>query len=347
MVSKINYPDNYRSNRPRYELLGERVHTLVKDILTQENITPHAISYRVKDIDSFEKKIKLKNYVDPLTEVTDLCGVRIICYVEDDVEKVCNQIKMLFHIDEAKSVNKNVALGENRVGYKSIHLICQIGKDRLAFPEYKKFEGMFFEVQIRTILQHCWAEIEHDKNYKFSGVLPIELKRRLMLLSGTLELVDREFNQLSKEIDKYANSVNMQTKTDNLDIEIDSVSLSEYLSVKFTNIIKMGLVEDNFNNSDKARLGEMKKFRLNTLADFNRIIPEDFEDALVRYPDIFYLKTNFVSLVRDIMVIHDIKRVVQDVKPDWVYIGENKLLEHYKVDKQWLSDLIYDLDQGK
>lgn len=39
-----------------------------------------------------------------------------------------------------------------------------------------RYEGLYCEVQIRSLLQHAWAEIEHDRNYKFSGILPKELR---------------------------------------------------------------------------------------------------------------------------------------------------------------------------
>jgi len=74
-------------------------------------------------------------------------------------------------------------------------------------PEYTACKDCVFEIQIRTILQHTWAEIEHDKNYKYSGVLPDEIERRLNLLSAVLESADNEFNTISQEIDNYTKSV--------------------------------------------------------------------------------------------------------------------------------------------
>ena len=45
-------------------------------------------------------------------------------------------------------------------------------------PEMKLFSGIPFEIQVRTILQHAWAEFAHDRNYKFRGVLPDVIARR-------------------------------------------------------------------------------------------------------------------------------------------------------------------------
>jgi hypothetical protein len=53
-------------------------------------------------------------------------------------------------------------------------------------------------VQIRTVLQHAWAEYEHDIRYK--GTIPpehvSEFDRRFTLAAGLLELADREFSAI-------------------------------------------------------------------------------------------------------------------------------------------------------
>lgn len=331
VTNDSNHIEDYKLKVKQYEVLGEKVHIIIRENLEMKGLKPHAILFRAKQVDSFERKIKKKNYTDPLNEITDLCGIRIICYVEDEVNDVCEVIKELFNIDSSKSVNKNEELGEDRVGYKSVHLICQISQERLVLPEFKKFKDLYFEIQVRTILQHSWAEIEHDKNYKFSGVLPKEIKRRLMLLSGTLELVDREFNQLSKEIDNYATEVNEQTKKGDLDIEIDSVSLIQYLSVKFADLVKAGTVPSLANEDDEL-LGEMRGFKLYTLNDVERIIPPDLSKVI--FEQGYEIPFNFLGLMRDIMMIYDSERFFKDgykgrwIMPDFM----TQLLRHYGVD---------------
>ncbi len=63
-------------------------------------------------------------------------------------------------------------------------MVAEIKDDRIILPEYQKFKDKKFEIQIRTILQHAWAEIEHDRDYKFTGELPINIKRRFRILAG-------------------------------------------------------------------------------------------------------------------------------------------------------------------
>ena len=58
------------------------------------------------------------------------------------------------------------------------------------------------EIQIRSILQHAWAEIEHDLCYKNSTPLPRKIKRRMYRLAGVLELADKEFSAVKYDLNR-------------------------------------------------------------------------------------------------------------------------------------------------
>jgi len=92
----------------------------------------------------------------------DMAGIRVITYLDSDARKAAEIIKQLFEIVPGQSVDKAQELGTDRGGYRSIYVVGRLGQDRLALPENKKFENFCFEIQIRTILQHAWAEFEHD-----------------------------------------------------------------------------------------------------------------------------------------------------------------------------------------
>ncbi len=81
---------------------------------------------------------------------------------------------------------------EGRFGYASRHLLVSTDPERRAYePRAPR------QVQVRTVLQHAWAEFEHDIRYK--GTIPEEhvpdLDRRFTLAAGLLELADREFSR--------------------------------------------------------------------------------------------------------------------------------------------------------
>jgi len=177
----------YSQNRSVYQHLCNKIHNIIAELLEINSINIHAIFSRAKEVDSFSEKIKDIKYDDPQSQITDLAGIRIICYVESDLTLICKILEDNFTIDPVNSLDKSKLLGIDKVGYKSVHYIAELKEDRIQLPEYKKFKEVKFEIQIRTILQHAWAEIEHDRNYKFSGELPDDIKRRFKLIEGTLE----------------------------------------------------------------------------------------------------------------------------------------------------------------
>ena len=111
-------------------------------------------------------------------------------------------------IDEAPSEDKAEDLGADRMGYRAVHLVGTIRSDRVMSLEWTSFRDLLFEVQVTTVLQHGWAEFEHDRGYKFiGGELRLDLKRRLRLVAAMLESADLEIDRLAVEIEAYERSV--------------------------------------------------------------------------------------------------------------------------------------------
>jgi ppGpp synthetase/RelA/SpoT-type nucleotidyltranferase len=268
-----------------------------------QGVDYHSVTSRPKTVVSFKKKALKRPYKNPITEITDLAGVRVITYFDSDAKKVSNILSNLFETDPEHSVDKSEQLGIDRVGYRSVHFVTKFSEDRCKLPEYQRFEGMYFEIQIRTILQHAWAEIEHDRNYKFSGVLPPEIQRRFKVLSGVLELADREFDSISKSIDEYSKDVAEKTNIGDLAIPINSTSLRGYLQNKFSTLVELGMSPE-FGPDDNGSIQiieELKDYGIDTLEQLDKIVPDDL------IPNVKDISgdSNFIGLVRDILAIND------------------------------------------
>ncbi|MEZ5017899.1 MAG: hypothetical protein R2800_12650 [Flavipsychrobacter sp.] len=305
----------YINNQKTYATLARKVESILKELLDVEKVNYHYVSCREKDIKSLSKKLDTKNYNNPKEEITDLAGVRIVTYVEDDNARVSRIVEDNFTIDKENSVNKGEELGVDKVGYKSIHYIASMSDDRLALPEYKRFKNLKFEIQIRTILQHAWAEIEHDRNYKFSGVLPDDIQRRFGLLAAAMESADREFNSISNKIDEIAQEVKESALKGNLDFPINSTTIKEYFKTKFKNLFDNNIIPEFFDSErEKLALEELKKFGLVTLSDLDKIIPEKFEEhAISHFAD--YRNFNALNaIIVSILITHDYKKYLEEVK---------------------------------
>jgi putative GTP pyrophosphokinase len=349
-MEKDDLQNWYKENKHIYDLLCQKVHSIITDLINDASIPVHAIYSRTKDLKSLLKKVDKNKYSDPRTQLTDVSGFRIITYVESDLEKVSKIIGDCFYIDKENSIDKGEVLGIDKVGYKSIHFIAKLSDDRVKMPEFKKFKDLKFEIQIRTILQHAWAEIEHDRNYKFTGVLPHLLQRRFKVLAGVLELADREFNNIAKAIDEHSKNVAESTTKGELAIPLDSTSIKSFTAIKFKKLFNYNFANDfNDDSYEKNVLNELELMGINTLADLNKIIPDDLVEKEIEYEVMYYTKTyplNLAGLLRNVMMIHDSDRYFKECwKRTWTGIDDAsvELLKSYNVD---IDKLIreYDLD---
>ena len=338
----------YAQNRGLYKKLSIKINNILLELLDEADITVHAITNRTKDIDSFKNKIEDLKYDDPINQITDLSGVRIIAYVEDDLKPICKLLEETFYIDPTNSLDKSEELGTDKVGYRSIHYIARIKDERLNLSEYKKFNGLKFEIQIRTILQHAWAEIEHDKNYKFNGILPLEIKRRFKILAGTLELIDKEFNDLSNAIDKISKNVSIAVGENKLnEIEISSTTLKQFLIDNFSVLVNERLIEPNFANADDKIITELSLFGVNKLSELNELIPNDFS-VILKEILVPFDPSNFLVILRVIMMIANNRNYFENAwNNSWQMMTTDtqEILKYYKVDVEQLINT-YNLDLG-
>ncbi|MBV9882461.1 MAG: hypothetical protein JO276_05580, partial [Sphingomonadaceae bacterium] len=157
----------YERNRRSYARMARHVHDTLRDKCDPAGI--HTIEHRAKDIGSFRTKA-LKGdgeggrYRDPINEITDLAGVRVIVFLRETVNSVCKIIASTYDIIEQEDVGERT-FKQGRFGYQSIHLLVALDK-RQYIGNDGDIKRAICEIQVRTILQHAWAEMEHDIQYK-------------------------------------------------------------------------------------------------------------------------------------------------------------------------------------
>jgi len=215
---------DFETRSVQFNNFSEKMHILLKELLEQNEITYHSIAKRVKDKTSLVKKIRNKNKYKNLNEITDVVGCRIITYFEDDVEKIVKIISNEFTIDEKNSTDKKKILDPEKFGYLSYHIVCSVNSGRNELIEYKNYKDVKFEIQIRTILQHAWAEIEHDIGYKSSIEVPRDFRRKFSRIAGMLEIADDEFTRLKNDISDYVKEIE-EKGVEDTDINADSLRI--------------------------------------------------------------------------------------------------------------------------
>ncbi|CAI3110935.1 GTP pyrophosphokinase YjbM [Acinetobacter calcoaceticus] len=334
----------YDNNIDPYKGLAEIIAVTLKNSLFSQKISFVDVPYRHKTKKSFLKKIddKLaqKDYSPEL--MTDLAGIRVITLIEADVQKVCELIQTMFNVHTADSVNKSEKLGEEKVGYRSVHFVCDVGEVRGNLSEFSAYKGLCFEIQVRTALEHAWAEIEHDRGYKLGGKLPSHLNRRFKLLSGLLESADLEFNRLTVEIEEYAKELNESIVEKNLDFELTNISIITLLETKYSKNCN-DTTRSDVTTPLQVLIREINLYGLFNLNDLDQLI----QNTLNKFPILFI--DSFNGFIRTIMMLDNLEKYFEvafkDGNRPWHILNsqtrENLLL---KYDDEYIDTILEKYD---
>lgn len=135
-----------------------------------------------------------QRYSDPLHEIQDQIGARVICFYLDDVDHISARLEIYL-----KNVEKRRVVPENdsEFGYFGKHYVQFIPSDLIDISWDKNLIPEFFELQIKTLFQHAWSEADHDLGYK-PGLreLSSDQRRKIAFTSAQAWGADQLFNQL-------------------------------------------------------------------------------------------------------------------------------------------------------
>ncbi|MBP5437381.1 MAG: tetratricopeptide repeat protein [Treponema sp.] len=170
---------------------------------------------RIKSFTSYYKKIlrqKPKEAAESksLVTLTDMIGIRVICAFLEDLDIVEQQLVTFFNVKEIE--RKGAQQSFREFGYESVHVLIAIPEDCKPKKELDPPlpDEVVCEIQIRTILQDAWAEVEHELIYK-SEFNPFDkpLRRKLASINASLTLADTIF----QEIRDYQNRLQSELGT--------------------------------------------------------------------------------------------------------------------------------------
>jgi putative GTP pyrophosphokinase len=225
--------NEFRQSRDVYAAFTSSVESLLRNLISATGIEPFAYEGRTKTIASFDEKIQREDKAGKyscLNDVTDLSGVRIICYLQEDCDAVSKIIEEEFSVDAVNSISKHDELDPDKFGYLSTHYVVSLNDARGGLKEFRAFSGLKVEIQIRTLLQHTWAAIDWKFRYKEEREAPKTLRRRLFRISALLEAADNEFSHVKTELDDLRISYATSVAAGELRISINSESMDSYLN---------------------------------------------------------------------------------------------------------------------
>ena len=225
LTNRENLRIKYTELYDKYKALAMNLKEALRGFLNDVGIDVLDVQYRVKEFYSFYEKIQRKGYKEPFDEMEDICGLRIICYYPSDLNKIPQLITNEFEILE--STDKADLLEPDRFGYRSLHFIVSIKKEWSKAPNYRGLEHLKAEIQVRTVLMHAWADVEHELAYKKKEHVPPQLRRKLSQLSALFEIADQQLDSVREAKEEYKQSFLLNGK----ELEVISYGSSQGLNI--------------------------------------------------------------------------------------------------------------------
>ena len=275
----------YRQNLPVLQRIEQVVYQKVSETLKEQGIYVTTLEHRIKTEQSLAGKLERKGgKYSSIADITDLFGMRIITFYNDDVDKVAAIVKGIFEVDWKNSVDKRKLHQLTSFGYNSLHYICRIPKSLVDDPTMPQLNTFRFEIQMRTALQHVWSTIEHDIGYKGAVQIPPEHRRQFSRLSGMLELIDDEFSRMRNTMTEYRRQMQSLVASGKLDeVPLTTDTFRQYLETKPFEALNSRIAAANQAEVFPAPLMPflpiLLDLKLETLGDVKNFIDENAEAA--------------------------------------------------------------------
>ncbi|HYF72832.1 MAG TPA: DUF429 domain-containing protein [Nocardioides sp.] len=263
--------EEYAVRQPQLVAAAKEYVALVTSILDEAGINYLTVTGRAKSVDSFAAKAAraidgIPVYSDPLRDIGDQIGLRVITYVRSDVAAVADVLGSQLRVLDDRDLGQETA-SEGRFGYASRHL--QVARE----------DGVTAQVQVRTVLQHAWAEFEHDIRYK--GTVPEEhardFDRRFTLAAGLLELADQEFTTIRDRLRGTA-----PEEPDTEAVGVTARELAAYLAGQYA--------DAEWSRTDHYAwiAGLLPELGITTLAELGHVLAEVDDDLIAARMDYRY-----------------------------------------------------------
>ena len=253
--------------------------TLIQSLLaTSPELSAATVSSRLKghneSIKKFSRKYqseleKEKRPYEIKDYITDLIGVRIICLYEKNIQEIGNILRDNLFIIDSTDKSQLIEQAENTFGYKGLHLDMKLDETREVMPEYSRYKGIVFEVQIRTIIQDAWSVLDHKIKYKKS--IPHGLKRRINSLAALFETADREFYSIQEETEKLEQRI--KEKSENSNGESEVLNAFHFAKISETYFPETRLVSSKVD----ALVDEIVKMKQITNDSFETMVRDNIE----------------------------------------------------------------------
>jgi putative GTP pyrophosphokinase len=211
---KTKLREKFEQNYENWAKALAEFQLIITESLSLSGLRP-TLKSRVKSFDSwYAKKIRYlkKAYTEKGSElpINDVLAIRVVCPFLGDLAIVERMLSNRFSVVEIE--RKGAERSYKEFGYESIHMLVEIPENLCGLCG--GMESNVIEIQLRTILQEAWAEIEHELVYKAEfDFFDEAMKRKLAALNANLTLSDIIFQEILSYEKRLASELEKRRRT--------------------------------------------------------------------------------------------------------------------------------------
>ena len=276
---------NLREIIGKYEALAPIAEEHLQSVLRDKNSPMmYYVTHRIKTVESIKGKLERKpEKYTAVSELRDILGFRVVCLFQEDIDQIAEKIAGGFRVDRERSTDKRDLIDPTSFGYLSLHYIIALPDDE-DYPE--DLRNLWFEVQIRTILQHVWAEIEHDLGYKSEFGVPRRVRRNFSRAASLLETADDVFTDIRQTLSHYKQDVVSSIENDRAaELYLDAITITEFTSRSKKYLSLLGEIAaitgaSITEASPEGQLPQLGFLGIRTLGDLVEMIDREHDTAI-------------------------------------------------------------------
>ena len=187
--------ERWQHDEPRYQEFLDAVEAHLKELLREHGVYAE-LHKRTKSLDSLLKKL-LRKPRHTYDSLSDKAGMRVTVRYTNDITRVRSIIEGYFII--IKIDDKTASLAPDQFKYQGVHYDAKL-------PNDQALADLQVEIQLCTRAQQLWSDLSHDLAYKTVIDLPPAIHRQVHSLAALLEIVDREFQDVTAAIHALPNA---------------------------------------------------------------------------------------------------------------------------------------------
>lgn len=272
------------ANKERWNLFCSTAEYVLEYELRKHSIYAE-VSSRVKTLDSCTSNVEKYGFVNPVSEINDFCGIRIVCVFTRQLDQIEDIIQRIFLVSE--KTDKKLDLSMEKMGYQSRHFNATLS-DKLSGPHYDDLRSIPCEIQLRTVMQHAWAIASHLLSYKGKLNAPAGIEREINNTSAALDVLQTHIDNIDASMRQEAPQ---GTIRELLKKPIDKNNLVEYCSYRFGHIGISDLWLDRIIN-DLGVLG------YRSIDEIDSIVSSTLQPVMRyagEYPEMFGYSSDYLS----------------------------------------------------